>query len=100
MCTMVYNNCNNSFFLLCLVAFAKAGKNNASYFSVQQRALGHCVKNAPVAFLKDFKVKCVTLLESCPAGSPLQTLPTDLGIQVKNGQGGMSSPAKQTVALL
>ncbi|XP_067466118.1 tectonic-2 isoform X1 [Thunnus thynnus] len=61
---------------------------NDQYFTIPQRALGHCVKNAPVAFLKDFEVKCVTLLESCPAGSPLQTLLTDLGIQVKNGQGG------------
>lgn len=65
-------------------------KTNASHISVPQRALGHCVKNAPVAFLKDFKVKCVTLLQSCPIGSPLQTSLTDLRIQVKNGQGGMS----------
>ncbi|XP_053181624.1 tectonic-2 isoform X1 [Scomber japonicus] len=61
---------------------------NDQYFTIPQRALGHCLKNAPVAFLKDFEVKCVTLLQSCPTGSPLQTLPTDLGIQVKNGQGG------------
>ncbi|CAK6966535.1 tectonic-2 isoform X1 [Scomber scombrus] len=61
---------------------------NDQYFTIPQRALGHCLKNAPVAFLKDFKVKCVTLLQSCPTGSPLQTLPTDFRIQVKNGQGG------------
>lgn len=60
------------------------------YISFPQRALGHCVKNAAVAFLKDFEVRCVTLLQSCPTGSPLQTLPTDLRIQVKNGQGGVS----------
>ncbi|XP_044052251.1 tectonic-2 isoform X2 [Siniperca chuatsi] len=61
---------------------------NDQYFTIPQEVLGRCVNSAPVAFLKNFKVKCVTLLRSCPTGSPLQTLPTDLRIKVKNGQGG------------
>eukprot|EP00064_Thunnus_orientalis_P006922 superscaffoldBa00000745_g6941 len=31
---------------------------NDQYFTIPQRALGHCVKNAPVAFLKDFERGC------------------------------------------
>lgn len=50
--------------------------------------LGICVNSAQVAFLKNFKVRCATLLHSCPTGFPLQTLPTDLRIKLKNGQGG------------
>lgn len=50
--------------------------------------LGKCVNSAQVAFLKNFKVRCATLLLSCPTGFPLQTLPTDLRIKLKNGQGG------------
>nr|XP_046243359.1 tectonic-2 [Scatophagus argus] len=61
---------------------------NDQYFTIPQKVLGQCVNNAPVAFLKNFKVKCVTLLHSCPTGYPLQTLLTDLRIKVKNGQGG------------
>lgn len=57
--------------------------------SVPQKALGQCVNSAPVAFLENFQVKCVTLLRSCPTGSPLQTLPVDLSVEVKSGQGGM-----------
>lgn len=60
--------------------------------SVPQRVLGRCVNNAPVAFLKNFRVECVTLLHSCPAGPPLQTPPKDLTVKVKNGQGGMFDP--------
>lgn len=59
------------------------------YGSVPQKALGRCVNDAPVAFLKDFQVKCVTVLRSCPTGSPLHTLPMDLRTEVKSGQGGM-----------
>ncbi|KAM7416660.1 hypothetical protein PAMA_018627 [Pampus argenteus] len=62
--------------------------SNDQYFTIPQRALRNCVTNAPVAFLKDFQFKCVNLLQSCPVGSPLQTLLTDLRIQVNNGQGG------------
>ncbi|KAM9360664.1 tectonic-2 [Symphorus nematophorus] len=61
---------------------------NDQYFTIPQKVFGWCVNNAPVAFLKNFEVKCVTPLSSCPTGSPLQTLPTDLRIKVKNGQGG------------
>lgn len=66
-----------------------AKKTNTINISLSQKLLGQCVNSAPVAFLKNFKVKCVTLLHSCPTGSPLRTLPTDLRIQVKNGQGGV-----------
>ncbi|XP_040898453.1 tectonic-2 isoform X2 [Toxotes jaculatrix] len=61
---------------------------NDQYFTIPQKVLGLCANNAPVAFLKNFKVKCVTLLRTCPTGSPLQTLPMDLRVEVKNGQGG------------
>ncbi|KAM9743068.1 tectonic-2 [Menidia menidia] len=58
------------------------------YFSIPQRVLGQCVNGAPVAFLKNFKVECVTLLSSCPVGAPFQTRPADLSAQVMNGRGG------------
>uniref|UniRef100_UPI0037E936C1 tectonic-2 n=1 Tax=Semicossyphus pulcher TaxID=241346 RepID=UPI0037E936C1 len=61
---------------------------NNQYFTVPQMVLGRCVNNAPVAFLNNFEVQCVTRLSSCPTGSPLQTPQTDLRIQVKDGQGG------------
>ncbi|XP_038560425.1 tectonic-2 isoform X1 [Micropterus salmoides] len=61
---------------------------NDQYFTIPQNVLGQCVNNAPVAFLENFNVKCVTLLRSCPTASPLRTLSTALGIKVKNGQGG------------
>ncbi|XP_041854205.1 tectonic-2 isoform X2 [Melanotaenia boesemani] len=61
---------------------------NNQYFSIPQKVLGQCVNSAPVAFLKNFEVECVTLLHSCPTGFPLQTLPADLSVQVMNGQGG------------
>lgn len=60
---------------------------NDQFFTVPQMVLGRCVDNAPVAFLNNFEVKCVTLLNSCPTGAPLIILPEDLRIQVKNGQG-------------
>lgn len=50
---------------------------------------GHCVTNAPVAFLKNFEVRCVTLLHSCPNEPPLKTEAADLRTVVKNGIGGM-----------
>ncbi|KAM3867514.1 tectonic-2 [Diretmus argenteus] len=63
---------------------------NDQYFTIPQISLvGQCLDNAPVAFLKNFNAKCVTLLRSCPNGPPLQTTPTDLRVQVKNGQGGV-----------
>uniref|UniRef100_A0A3Q3LZ55 Tectonic family member 2 n=1 Tax=Labrus bergylta TaxID=56723 RepID=A0A3Q3LZ55_9LABR len=57
------------------------------FFTIPRMVLGRCVNNAPVAFLNNFAVECVTPLQSCPTGAPLQTLPEDLRIQVKNGQG-------------
>ncbi|XP_069034181.1 tectonic-2 [Embiotoca jacksoni] len=61
---------------------------NNRYFTIPQKVLGQCVNSAPVAFLKNFRVECVTVLRSCPTGSPLQTLLTDLSIKVKDGQQG------------
>ncbi|XP_074527283.1 tectonic-2 [Halichoeres trimaculatus] len=58
------------------------------FLTIPQMVLGQCVNNAPVAFLNNFEVRCVTLLRSCPTGPYLQTQPEDLMIQVKNGQGG------------
>ncbi|XP_068594442.1 tectonic-2 [Brachionichthys hirsutus] len=58
------------------------------YFTIPQKVLGSCVNGAPVAFLKNFRVGCVTLLRSCPTESPLKTLPSDLSVTVKNVQGG------------
>lgn len=60
------------------------------YFTIPQILNGHCVPNAPVAFLKNFDARCVTLLNlnSCPTEPPLQTVLTDLQTGVKNGDGG------------
>ncbi|XP_030000328.1 tectonic-2 isoform X1 [Sphaeramia orbicularis] len=60
---------------------------NDEYFTVPQKINGRCVNNAPVAFLKNFDVECITLLRSCPTGSPLQTVPTDLMITINGGEG-------------
>ncbi|XP_026198338.1 tectonic-2 [Anabas testudineus] len=60
---------------------------NDQYFTVPQKVLGQCVNSAPVAFLKNFKVTCRNLLRFCPTESPLHTLPADLRVSVKNGQG-------------
>ncbi|KAF0033859.1 hypothetical protein F2P81_013925 [Scophthalmus maximus] len=58
---------------------------NDQYLTIAQKVLGQCANNAPVAFLKNFNVECVTPLRTCPARSPL---PVDLMIKVKDGQGG------------
>ncbi|XP_029917024.1 tectonic-2 [Myripristis murdjan] len=63
---------------------------NDQYFTIPQNSLiGQCVHNAPVAFLKNFDVKCTTLLRSCPNRPPLQTSGDDLRVQVNDGQGGV-----------
>lgn len=61
---------------------------NALNLSVPQIVLGKCVNGAQVAFLKNFKVRCATFLDSCPTGFPLQMATNDLRIKLKNGQGG------------
>ncbi|XP_060927492.1 tectonic-2 isoform X2 [Limanda limanda] len=61
---------------------------NDQYLTIPQKLFGQCVNNAPVAYLKNFKVECVTRLRTCPTEPPLQTLPGDFRIQVKNGEGG------------
>uniref|UniRef100_A0A3Q3F247 Tectonic family member 2 n=1 Tax=Labrus bergylta TaxID=56723 RepID=A0A3Q3F247_9LABR len=67
----------------------QSSDNSPDWFPFLCMVLGRCVNNAPVAFLNNFAVECVTPLQSCPTGAPLQTLPEDLRIQVKNGQGGL-----------
>nr|XP_015828519.2 tectonic-2 [Nothobranchius furzeri] len=62
---------------------------NGQFFTIPQMLFGQCLKMAPVAFLKDFSVECVSLLLSCPTGAPLQTQLTDLSTEVKNGNGGV-----------
>ncbi|CAJ1068271.1 tectonic-2 [Xyrichtys novacula] len=57
-------------------------------FTIPQTVLGQCVNNAPVAFLNNFEVSCLTLLRFCPTEPPLQTQLEDLRVQVMNGQGG------------
>ncbi|XP_038151378.1 tectonic-2 isoform X2 [Cyprinodon tularosa] len=59
------------------------------YFTVPQMVLGRCIKGAPVAFLQNFKLECVTLIHSCPTGPPLKMLEKDLSPDVLNGQGGV-----------
>uniref|UniRef100_A0AAV2MRC0 Tectonic domain-containing protein n=1 Tax=Knipowitschia caucasica TaxID=637954 RepID=A0AAV2MRC0_KNICA len=61
---------------------------NDQYFTIPQTLNGHCVNNAPVAFLRDFDVTCVTPLKACPMESPLQTIHEQLRAIVKNGVGG------------
>ncbi|XP_029960700.1 tectonic-2 [Salarias fasciatus] len=63
-------------------------KFNDEFFTIPQRTLRECVNSAPVAFLENFDVKCVTLLRSCPTGVPLQTSQTDLSVKLRNGEGG------------
>ncbi|XP_072289663.1 tectonic-2 [Eucyclogobius newberryi] len=58
------------------------------YFTIPRTLNGYCVTSAPVAFLKNFDVKCVTPLQACPTEPPLQTIPEDLRAVVKNGVGG------------
>lgn len=61
---------------------------NDQYFLIPQTLNGHCITNAPVAFLENFDVRCVTLLQSCPTESPLHTTLEVLMAVVKNGIGG------------
>uniref|UniRef100_A0A3B5MHP0 Tectonic family member 2 n=1 Tax=Xiphophorus couchianus TaxID=32473 RepID=A0A3B5MHP0_9TELE len=59
------------------------------YFAIPQMVLGRC-SGAPVAFLQNFEVECITRFNSCPTGPPLKTLQEDLSVDVLNGQGGGS----------
>ncbi|KAM6964966.1 tectonic-2 [Aplochiton taeniatus] len=60
------------------------------YFTIPQNSLiGQCAKNAPVGFLDNFNVRCVTRLVSCPSAPPLLTTPADLSVHVKDGLGGV-----------
>lgn len=60
------------------------------YFTIPQNSLiGRCAENAPVGFLDNFNVWCVTHLVSCPSVPPLHTTPSDLSVHVKDGLGGV-----------
>uniref|UniRef100_A0A3B5MH77 Tectonic family member 2 n=1 Tax=Xiphophorus couchianus TaxID=32473 RepID=A0A3B5MH77_9TELE len=54
------------------------------YFAIPQMVLGRC-SGAPVAFLQNFEVECITRFNSCPTGPPLKTLQEDLSVDVLNG---------------
>uniref|UniRef100_A0A8C3DHS3 Tectonic family member 2 n=1 Tax=Corvus moneduloides TaxID=1196302 RepID=A0A8C3DHS3_CORMO len=59
------------------------------YFTVPQQSMaGQCVGNAPVAFLHNFDVKCLTNLESYKEG-----LPHD--VRINTGTAGMLQKSKQ-----
>uniref|UniRef100_A0A3P9H6D2 Tectonic family member 2 n=1 Tax=Oryzias latipes TaxID=8090 RepID=A0A3P9H6D2_ORYLA len=62
---------------------------DGQFFVIPQVILGRCGSNTPVAFLRNFKVECVTLLHSCPTGFPLQIQSAELTSQVMDGQGGV-----------
>uniref|UniRef100_A0A3Q2DJQ2 Tectonic family member 2 n=1 Tax=Cyprinodon variegatus TaxID=28743 RepID=A0A3Q2DJQ2_CYPVA len=64
------------------------------YFTVPQ-----CINGAPVAFLQNFKLECVTLIHSCPTGPPLKMLEKDLSPDVLNGQGETLVCENVTLAL-
>lgn len=61
---------------------------NDEYFTIPRTLNGHCVGHAPVAFLENFDIRCVTLLQACPTESPLETSLDSLNAVVKNGIGG------------
>lgn len=61
---------------------------NDQYFTIPRTLNGHCVANAPVAFLENFDVRCVTILQACPTESPLEITLDNLKAVVKNGVGG------------
>ncbi|XP_028314137.1 tectonic-2 isoform X1 [Gouania willdenowi] len=58
------------------------------YLTIPQRIFGRCVNGAPLAFLENVNVNCVTWLSTCSNGSPLHTVEEDLRANVKNGKGG------------
>uniref|UniRef100_A0A8C3VDT9 Tectonic family member 2 n=1 Tax=Catharus ustulatus TaxID=91951 RepID=A0A8C3VDT9_CATUS len=63
------------------------------YFTVPQQSMaGQCVGNAPVAFLHNFDVKCLTSLESYQEG-----LPHD--VRINTGTAGMLQKSKQECVL-
>lgn len=63
---------------------------NDHFFTIPQNSLiGQCVEHGPVAFLENFQAQCATPLLSCPNAPPLQTNPSDLSVQVRDGQGGV-----------
>ncbi|XP_065106969.1 tectonic-2 [Paramisgurnus dabryanus] len=54
------------------------------YLTIPQNSgLGHCVDNAPVAFLANFEARCVRRLQICPSQSD------NIRVKVKDGQGGV-----------
>lgn len=55
------------------------------HYFFQKFTIGQCVNAAPVAYLQDFNVTCVTDVTAC---SDLLTV--DLNVQVNPGNGGQS----------
>ncbi|CAI9557222.1 unnamed protein product [Staurois parvus] len=56
----------------------------SEYFTIPQKStIGQCVNAAPVAYLQDFNVTCVTDITACS-----DVLTVDLNVQVNPGNGG------------
>lgn len=56
----------------------------SDYFTIPQKStIGQCVNAAPVAYLQDFNVTCVTDITACS-----DVLTVDLNVQVNPGNGG------------
>lgn len=61
---------------------------NDLYFTIPRAFNGRCVANAPVAFLENFNVRCLTPMQACPTEPPLHSTLDDLSSVLKNGIGG------------
>ncbi|KAM5193731.1 tectonic-2 [Mantella aurantiaca] len=63
----------------------------SDYFTIPQKsAIGKCVNTAPVAYLQDFNVTCVTDITACS-----DVLTVDLNVQINPGNGGSIIPTVQ-----
>ncbi|XP_041084032.1 tectonic-2 isoform X3 [Polyodon spathula] len=62
---------------------------NNQYFTIpQQSMIGQCVRDAPVAFLQNFKSSCVAPLTACNISPSACLNPLELSLMIINGQGG------------
>ncbi|MGH0114672.1 UNVERIFIED_CONTAM: hypothetical protein FKN15_033989 [Acipenser sinensis] len=62
---------------------------NNQYFTIpQQSMIGQCVRDAPVAFLQNFKSSCVAPLTACNISQSACLNSLELSLRIINGQGG------------
>ncbi|XP_058889064.1 tectonic-2-like isoform X3 [Acipenser ruthenus] len=61
---------------------------NNQYFTIPQSMIGQCVREAPVAFLQNFKSSCVAPLTACNISQSACLNPLELSLRIINGQGG------------